>query len=113
LRGNWTFLDAKDDADGTVLIRRPKESGSVTVGADFLAVHAEVQINIVGPRFSGSGNSQPMSGYVKSDLRIAYMVNDVWKLKFRMENVEGRNYEEIAGYGVPGRSTYVGVSATF
>ena len=113
LRGNWTFLDAKDDADGSWLIRRPKESGSVTLGADFLGLLAEVQVNIVGPRFSGSGNSQPMSGYAKSDLRVAYMVNDIWKLKFRVENVEDKKYEESAGYGVRGRATHFGVSATF
>ena len=113
LRGNWTFLNAKNDADGTLLIRRPKESGSITIGAKLFAVQAELQMNIVGPRFSGSGNTQPMSGYAKSDLRVAYMVNDVWKLKFRMENVEDKKYEEIAGYGVPGRTAYFGVSATF
>ncbi|MFC1626270.1 TonB-dependent receptor domain-containing protein [Pseudomonadota bacterium] len=113
LRGNWTLLDAKNDADGTLLIRRPKESGSITIGAKLFAIQAELQMNIVGPRFSGSGNSQPMSGYVKSDFRVAYAINGVWKLKFRMENVEDKKYEEIVGYGVPGRSSYFGMSATF
>ncbi|MES0372242.1 MAG: TonB-dependent receptor, partial [Mariprofundaceae bacterium] len=113
IRGNWTFLDATDDADGSRLIRRAKESGSITVGLGFSDVHAEVQMDITGPRFSGSGNSQPMSGYRKSDVRITYVVNDIWKLKFRMENIEDKTYEEVAGYGVSGRAAYFGVSATF
>jgi len=113
IRANWTFLDAKNDADGTWLVRRAKESGSVTLGTEFSAIHAEVQMNIVGPRFSDAGNSTPMSGYSKTDLRIAYAVNDIWKLKFRVENISDKQYEEIAGYGVPGRATYFGVSATF
>lgn len=113
IRGNWTFLDATDDADGSRLIRRAKESGSITVGLDFSDVHAEVQMDITGPRFSGSGNSQPMSGYRKSDVRITYAVNDIWKLKFRMENIEDKIYEEVAGYGVSGRAAYFGVSVSF
>lgn len=113
MRANWTFLDAKNDADGSWLIRRPKESGSITLGANFLSVHAEVQMNIVGPRFSATGNSKPLSGYTKTDLRLAYAINEMWKFKFRVENMNDTTYEEIAGYGVPGRATYFGVSATF
>lgn len=113
LRASWTFLHAKNNADGSWLVRRARESGSVTAGVNFSAVHAEVQINITGPRFSSTGNSGPMAGYSKTDLRLAYAINDNWKLKFRIENVTDKKYEEIAGYGVPGRSATFGVSATF
>jgi len=113
LRANWTFLSARNKDDDTWLNRRSKDSGSVTLGAEIKGFSAEVQTDIVGPRFSGTGNTNLMEGYHKTDLRFAYAVNKHWKLKARLENVEDKKYEEVSGYGVLGRTFYGGVSAVF
>ncbi len=113
VRANWTFLDAVDSATGDRLPRRARDSGSFVLGGDFAGVHAEAQVDVVGPRFSTTGNLEPMVGYHKSDLRLSYAINDMWKVNGRVENIENKMYEEVFGYGVPGRAWYAGVSATF
>lgn len=113
VRANWTFLDAVDSATGDRLPRRAKDSGSFVLGGDVAGLHAEAQVDVVGPRFSTTGNLKPMAGYHKSDLRLAYTINDMWKIKGRIENVEDKTYEEVSGYGVLGRAWYAGVGATF
>ncbi len=113
IRANWTNLDATNDADGTRLARRAKDSGSVTFGGDVAGVHAEAQINFVGSRFSGTGETDPMAKYTTTDIRLAYQLNETFKLKARVENAENSKYEQVSGYGVAGRATYLGISATF
>ncbi len=113
IRANWTWLDAKNDADGSQLARRAKESGSLTVGGDVAGLHAEAQVNFTGSRFSGASETQLMDAYVITDLRLAYTLNEMFKLKARVENAENKKYEQVSGYGVAGRATYFGVSASF
>jgi vitamin B12 transporter len=113
MNANWTILNAKDSVTGDLLPRRAKESGSLTLGIDVGGFYAEAQTNIVGPRYSTTGNLKPMAGYHKSDLRISYAINETWTVKARMENIENKKYEEVSGYGVMGRASYLGVNATF
>ena len=113
IHAGWTFLNAKNSADGSWLTRRAKDSGSVVIGADISGLHAEAMVNIVGPRFSAANNSSPMAGYHKSDIRISYAISDIWTINGRIENIEDKIYEEVDGYGVPGRAWYGGVKATF
>jgi len=113
MRINWTNLDATDDTTGLWLARRAQDSGSITLGTDVAGLHAEVQYQVVGKRFSDGANTQTLDAYNKTDLRMSYTINDAWKAKFRVENLQDRVYEEVSGYAVAGRSTYAGVNATF
>ncbi len=108
---NWTFLHAVNDLDGTRLARRAKDSGSVTAGLEWNGLDVEVQVHVVGPRFSSSGNKKPMKGYHRTDVRLRYRLDDRWTLFARGENIENKKYEEVSGYGVLGRAFYGGVSA--
>ncbi|ATX82826.1 vitamin B12 transporter [Mariprofundus ferrinatatus] len=110
---NWSYLLAKDSANGTWLARRPKESGNILIGVDIGDLNLEGSLAIVGPRFSSPNNFSYMAGYHKTDLRARYHVNETWELTARVDNVEGKKYEEAAGYGVPGRVWYAGAGATF
>jgi len=110
-KANWTFLHAINALDGTRLARRAKSSGSVIAGVRMAGVNAEVQVNIVGPRFSASGEKKPMQGYHKTDIRLSYKVNDVWTIRARVNNLENKKYEEVAGYGVLGQAFYGSVIA--
>lgn len=113
LRGNWTFMDAKNSDNGTWLNRRSRESGSVTAGAALHGFEGEVQWFVVGPRFSQVNNKSPMAGYQRTDLRLAYRVNDMIRVHLRAENLTDKRYEEVAGFGVAGRTVYTGLSLTF
>lgn len=113
LRGNWTILDAKNSTDGTWLNRRSKESGSFTAGISLHGFDGEVQWYVVGPCFAGVGNTSPMAGYQRTDVRLAYRVNNMIRVHLRAENITDEVYEEITGYGVAGRTVYTGLSLTF
>jgi len=113
IRANWTYLNAKDLKTGNLLARRAKESGNIALGGTWAGLHAELAESIVGPRFSSSGNTKPMQGYHKGDLRLSYVLNKQWKLTGRVDNLENKKYQEVSGYGVLGRAGYAGVSATF
>jgi len=111
VNANWTFLHAVNSIDGTRLARRAKGSGSIIAGVRMAGVDAEVQVDIVGPRFSSSFNQKPMQGYHKTDIRLSYKVNKIWTVHARVDNLENKKYEEVAGYGVLGQAFYGGVSA--
>ena len=113
VRANWTTLDATDDTTGLWLARRAQDSGSITLGTDVSGLHAEVQYQVVGKRFSDGANTQTLDAYNKTDLRMSYTVNNTWKVNFRAENLQDRVYEEVSGYAVAGRTTYLGVNANF
>ncbi len=113
LRANWTWLDARDTLNNTLLQRRARDSGNILIGADVAGLNIEANVKIVGPRFSGAGNTLPMAGYHKLDVRTSYAVNEQWKLTARVENAENRHYEEVSGYGVLGRAWYAGVNGSF
>jgi len=71
VNANWTYLNAKDSATGSLLARRAKDSGNVTVGGTMAGLNLEVAWHVVGPRFSTSGNVNPMQGYQKTEIRAS------------------------------------------
>ena len=113
MRGNWTFLRAINSADNTLLPRRARDKGSIVGGITVMGLTIEVEMDIVGPRFSSPFNRKPMQGYKKTDIRANYAINKQWKLTARVDNAGNKVYEEVSGYGVLGRAWYGGVSATF
>jgi len=108
---NWTFLHAVNSIDGTRLARRAKDSGSFIAGARIMGVNAEVQVDVIGPRFSTAGNKKSLQGYHKTDIRVSYQVDNIWTMHARVDNLENKKYEEVAGFGVLGQAFYGGVSA--
>jgi len=113
MNANWTYLNAKDSSTGSLLARRAKDSGNITIGATLAGVNAEVSWHVVGPRFSSAGNTKPMQGYQKTDIRASYAISKAWKLTARVDNVGNKIYEEVVGFNVLGRAWYGGVSSTF
>jgi len=113
MHANWTYLNAKDLNTGSWMISRAKESGNVTLGSTVAGLNGEVVWHLVGPRFSGVGNTTPMQGYQRIDIRASYAINKQWKLTGRVDNAENKKYEEVSGYGVLGRAWYAGVSTSF
>ena len=113
LKGNWTYLDAKDQTTGTRLPRRAREAANITLGTTIANLQAAAIWHRVGARYSSPGNTKPMAAYQKVDLRLSYAINKQWKLTARVENAGDKRYEEVSGYGVRGRSWYGGVSSTF
>lgn len=113
LNANWSYLLARDSANGTWLARRPKESANVLMGVDIGPLNLEGNMAFTGPRFSSPNNVNYLASYRKTDLRLRFQINPTWQLTARVENVENKTYAEATGFGVPGRVWYAGAGATF
>ena len=48
-------------------------------------------------------------GFVTANLSAAWDLNDNVTLTLRAENLADERYQQLLGYGEPGRSAYVGV----
>ncbi len=111
LQGAWTRLDAKDLRTGDWLPLRARGRGHVTIGGEYLGLGMEAVLHMVGSRYSSPGNQNLMQAYQKWDLHLRYAIDDRWSLTARVENATNKAYEEVAGYGVFGRTWYGGLRA--
>jgi vitamin B12 transporter len=48
-------------------------------------------------------------GFVTANLNGAYRLTDGVDLTARIENLADERYQQVLGYGEPGRSAYIGV----
>jgi len=102
----WAWTDARDETTGDRLLRVPEHSGSATLGW-------------TGERLSGAltvrGESdQEDSGgvreaFVTANLNGAWALTNKVTLTARIENLTDEGYQQVLGYGEPGRSGYVGI----
>ena len=111
LNANYAFIDATDGA-GDPLIQVPRHSGDLSL--DF---------NAAGP-FSGrlllrhNGAEAGFGGgvvenWTRLDLTGRYRVSASLELFVRLENLLDEHYQQILGYGTPGRSGSVGARLDF
>lgn len=116
----YTYLDAKDKADGSQLIRRPTDRASLSV--DFAPTKkANISVNVlyVGEAADKSYNASTFTytdvtlpAYTVVDIAASYQLSEIVRLFGRIENLFDTDYEEADGYGTPGMSGYAGVNIT-
>jgi vitamin B12 transporter len=110
---SYTYLHRnEDEATALRLARRPKHSGSLAMGWRRGAVDTNVAIVRTGARedvtpvlpFGRITNA----GYKTIDANMQYRMSRVTPF-VKVENLRNARYEEVAGYGAPGRRVVVGV----
>lgn len=102
----YAWTDATDRASGTRLLRVPEHAGSATLGWS-------------GARLSGAltvraESDQPDAGgvreaFVTAGLSGAWTVTPAVSLTARVDNLTDTHFQQVFGYGEPGRSGYVGI----
>ena len=107
---SYANIDAKDGT-GARLVRVPEHSADLTFS-----------VSPEGP-WSGSvllrynGEEQDPNGVVDSwsrvDLTASFDVNESLALYARLENLLDEDYQQIIGYGTPGRSGFLGARFSF
>ncbi|HVS29978.1 MAG TPA: TonB-dependent receptor [Thermoanaerobaculia bacterium] len=109
---SYTFLDSKDEATGQELLRRPRHSGSVSLGYTRGAVRAQLLVMHSGRRNDvtdllpyGTVVNEP---YTTAGLAVHYSTGS-WSPYVKVENVTGERYEEVFGYPSPGRRVVAGL----
>ena len=132
---NYTYLDTNVTDDGGIggqntfpvgqpLLRRPRHSGSVSVGYQRDRFNTEATLYVKGAsidrNFSEPGAPRvDQPGYQKFDLAFAYTLfkdviglrEVVWKTVF--QNVLNQNYQEITGFSSPRLSALTGFEVRY
>ncbi len=112
--GNYTYTDAK--TAGARLVRVPRHdltlgvegpvSGAWSGRADVRAVRDLLDVD-------GAGASVALDDFQVMNLGLSYDVSDTTEAYVRLENVFDEDYQTTLGYNAPGRSVFVGLSASF
>lgn len=102
----YAWTDARDESDGSRLLRVPEHAGSATLGWSGERLSGALTIRAEGDQDDAGGVRE---GFVTANLNAAYQLTDAVALTARIENLADERYQQVLGYGEPGRSGYVGV----
>ncbi len=106
----YAWTDAKDRTTGARLLRVPEHAGSATLGWTGDRVSGALTVRAEGDQDdSGGFSTVAREGFVTANLNAAYELTDQVTLTARIENLADEHYQQVFGYGEPGRSGYVGV----
>lgn len=102
----YAWTDARDESDGSRLLRVPEHGGSATLGWSGKRLSGALTIRAEGDQDDAGGVRE---GFVTANLNAAYQLTEAVALTARIENLADERYQQVLGYGEPGRSGYVGI----
>jgi vitamin B12 transporter len=102
----WAWTDARDETTGARLLRVPEQAGSATLGWTGERLSAAVTVRGESDQDDAGGVRE---AFVTANLNASYALTDQVSLTARIENLADRRYQQVFGYGEPGRSGYLGV----
>lgn len=102
----WAWADARDETTGARLLRVPEQSGSATLGWSGERLSGALTVRGESDQDDAGGVRE---AFVTASLNGAYALTDAVTLTARIENLGDERYQQVLGYGEPGRSGYVGV----
>ena len=100
----WT--DARDETTGGRLLRVPEHAGSATLGWSGDRVSGALTVRAEGDQDDAGGARE---GFVSANLNAAFALTSHIDLTARIENLADEQYQQVLGYGEPGRSAYIGI----
>lgn len=116
---NYTYLDTKDKQTDKELLRRPHHQLGFNTHWQITS-KADLNLKL---RYTSERKDLYYQGwipvevendaYVKVDLLNSYKLSDNLSLFVKIENLFDKNYQEIVGYSMPGRSFYGGIKGRF
>lgn len=109
---DYTHTKAVDETTGDELVRRPRRKASVSVDWQALPLlNLGLATRYVGERddFDANFTLVEADSYHVTDVALSYTLTPQWTLLGRLENALDEDYEEIPGFGAPGRALHAGV----
>lgn len=111
LIANYTWNQATDDSDGSLLPRRPRHIFSATLAHTWKnKLDSLITVNHRSKMESGGG---VVGERTVVRAALAYQLNKNWKLTARGENLFNEKYEESFQFGTAGISGYAGFVFNF
>lgn len=102
----YAWTDARDETAGARLLRVPEHSGSATLGWTGDRLSGALTVRAEGDQDDSGGVRE---GFLTANVNAAYDLTDRVTLTARVENLADEHYQQVRGYGEPGRSGYVGI----
>ncbi len=102
----YAWTDARDETTGNRLLRVPEQSGSATLGWSGERLSGALTVRGESDQDDSGGVRE---AFVTANLNAAYALTDRVTLTARIENLADERYQQVLGYGEPGRSGYVGI----
>ncbi len=102
----YAWTDARDATTGRRLLRVPEQSGSATLGWTGERLSGALTVRGEGDQDDAGGVRK---GFVTAGLNGSYVLTGSVTLTARIENLADERYQQVLGYGEPGRSGFVGI----
>ena len=102
----YARTDAVNAVTGARLLRIPEQAGSATLGWSGERLSGALTVRAEGEQPDSGGLRE---GFVTANLNAAYALTEAVTLTVRLENLADEHYQQVFGYGEPGRSGYVGI----
>ena len=102
----WAWTDARDETTGARLLRVPEQAGSATLGWSGERLSAALTVRGESDQDDAGGVRE---AFVTASLNGSYALTDTVTLTARVENLTDARYQQVFGYGEPGRSGSVGI----
>ena len=88
------------------LLRVPEHAASATLGWTGDRLTGALTVRSEGDMLDSGGERD---GFVTANLNAAWALTEQVSLTARVENLADEQYQQLLGYGEPGRSGYVGI----
>lgn len=118
LSANYTAMQAKNRSTGpdygNRLPRRANRMGTFEARYSWPSrLSTSVSVQGVGESFDDMANTIRLKAYSLVDIRASLPLSDRLEVYGRVENLLDRQYQTLAGYGMPGRGASIGVRSRF
>lgn len=100
----WT--DARNEVTGTRLLRVPEHAGSATLGWTGRKLSTALTVRAESDQEDAGG---VRDSFVVAHLNGSWALTEAVTLTARIENLTDERYQQVLGYGEPGRSAYAGI----
>ena len=102
----YAWTDARNETTGARLLRVPEQAGSATLGWTGERLSGALTVRAEGDQDDAGGVRE---AFITANLNGSYALTDKVTLTARIENLMDERYQQVFGYGEPGRSGYVGI----
>ena len=106
----YAWTDARDGVTDARLLRVPEHAGSATLGWTGQRLSGALTVRAEGDMEDAGGVRE---GFVTANLNAAYALTDNVVLTARLENLADERYQQVLGYGEPGRVGYLGIKLRY
>lgn len=106
LTAAYAWTDAVNETTGAAILRVPEHAGSATLGWTGERLSAALTVRAEGDMPDSGGTRD---GFVIANLNAAWEVTDTVTLTARLDNLTDETWQQLRGYGEPGRSGHVGI----